>query len=141
MNFVEATKELAGEYGMEVPEEDVSPAARERAQKAREKHTTITDVLEKAGEAYRKHLKTSTRAVDYLKGRGLTGEIAKRFGLGYAPEDWRNLASVFADYTAPLLEESGLVIVNADEDMRYDRFRDRIMFPIRNVEGECIGFG
>jgi DNA primase len=141
MNFVEATKELAGEYGMEVPEEDVSPAERERAQKAREKHTTITDVLEKAGEAYRKHLRNSPRAIDYLKGRGLTGEIAKKFGLGYAPEGWRSLASVFADYTDPLLEESGLIIVNAEEDKRYDRFRDRIMFPIRNVKGECIGFG
>jgi DNA primase len=141
MNFVEATKELAGEYGMEVPEEDVSPAERERAQKAREKHNTITDVLEKAGEAYRKHLRNSPRAIDYLKGRGLTGEIAKKFGLGYAPEGWRSLASVFADYTDPLLEESGLVIVNAEEDKRYDRFRDRIMFPIRNVKGECIGFG
>src|SRR3569832_1486528 len=141
MNFVEATKELAGEYGMEVPEEDVSPAERERAQKAREKHTTLTDVLEKAGEAFRKQLKNSPRAVDYLKGRGLTGEIAKRFGLGYAPEGWRNLASVFADYTDPLLEESGLVIVYSEEDKRYDRFRDRIMFPIRNVKGECIGFG
>jgi DNA primase len=141
MNFVEATKELAGEYGMEVPEEEVSPAERERVQKAREKHTTLTDVLEKAGEAYRKHLRNSPRAVDYLKGRGLTGEIAKQFGLGYAPEGWRSLASVFADYTDPLLEESGLVIVNADEDKRYDRFRDRIIFPIRNVKGECIGFG
>lgn len=141
MTFVEATKELAGEYGMEVPEEDVSPAERERAQKAREKHTTLTDVLEKAGEAYRKHLRNSPRAVEYLKGRGLTGEIAKRFGLGYAPEGWRSLASVFADYTDPLLEESGLVIASAEEDKRYDRFRDRIMFPIRNVKGECIGFG
>jgi DNA primase len=148
MNFVEATKELAGEYGLEVPEDDASPAERERAAKAREKHTTLTDVLEKAGEAYRKQLRKSPRAIDYLKGRGLTGEIAKRFGLGYAPEGWRSLASVFPDYADPLLEESGLVIVNSgpstssgQSGSRYDRFRDRIMFPIRNVKGECIGFG
>jgi DNA primase len=141
MNFVEATKDLAGQYGMEVPEDEASPEERERAVKAREKHLTLTDVLEKAGEAYRKHLKNSPRAVDYLKGRGLSGQIAKRFGLGYAPEGWRSLASVFPDYGDPLLEESGLVIVNAEEDKRYDRFRDRIMFPIRNVKGECIGFG
>src|SRR4051812_21449466 len=139
-NFVEATKELAGEFGMEVPEEDASPGDRERAQKAREKHLTLTQVLEKAGEAYRKHLKNSPRAIEYLKGRGLSGEIAKRFGMGYAPEGWRALASVFADYADPLLDESGLVIAG-DEDKRYDRFRDRIMFPIRNVKGECIGFG
>jgi DNA primase len=148
MNFVEATKDLAGQYGMEVPEEEVSPAERERAAKAREKHLTLTDVLEKAGEAYRKHLKNSPRAIDYLKRRGLSGQIAKRFGLGYAPEGWRTLASVFPDYGDPLLEESGLVIANTaastssgQSGSRYDRFRDRIMFPIRNVKGECIGFG
>jgi DNA primase len=141
MNFVEATKELAGQYGMEVPEDDSSPAERERAAKQREKQATLSDVLEKAGEAYRKQLKNSPRAIAYLKGRGLSGEIAKRFGLGYAPEGWRALASVFPDYGDPLLEESGLVIANAEDDKRYDRFRDRIMFPIRNVKGECIGFG
>ena len=67
--------------------------------------------------------------------------MAKQFGLGYAPEGWRSLASVFPNYDDPLLAESGLVIVNDDEDKRYDRFRDRVMFPIRNVKGECIGFG
>jgi DNA primase len=141
MNFVEAVKDLAGQYGMQVPEEDASPQDRERAAKQREKQATLTDVLEKAGEAYRKQLKNSPRAVDYLKGRGLSGEVAKQFGLGYAPEGWRNLASVFPNYDEPLLAESGLVIVNDDEDNRYDRFRDRVMFPIRNVKGECIGFG
>jgi DNA primase len=141
MNFVEAVKDLAGQYAMQVPEEDVSPQDRARAAQQREKQATLTDVLEKAGEAYRKHLKNSPRAVDYLKGRGLSGEIAKQFGLGYAPEGWRSLASVFPNYDDALLAESGLVIVNEDEEKRYDRFRDRIMFPIRNVKGECIGFG
>jgi DNA primase len=101
-------------------------------------------VLEKAGEAYRKHLKQSPQAIAYFKGRGLSGEIARQFGLGYAPEGWRTLASVFADYQDPLLVESGLVIHHQDEgqdEKRYDRFRDRVMFPIRNVKGECIGFG
>ncbi|AMO24701.1 hypothetical protein GCM10027034_09630 [Ramlibacter solisilvae] len=141
LSFIEAVKDLAGEYGMEVPEDETSPAERERAAKHREKQATLSDVLEKAGEAYRKHLKNSPRAVAYLKGRGLSGQIAKRFGLGYAPEGWRSLASVFPDYGDALLEESGLVIANAEEDKRYDRFRDRIMFPIRSVKGECIGFG
>src|SRR5690349_13076102 len=141
MNFVEAVKDLAGQYGMQVPEEDASPQDRERAAKQREKQATLTDVLEKAGEAYRKQLKNSPRAIDYLKGRGLSGEIAKQFGLGYAPEGWRTLASVFPNYDDPLLAESGLVIVSEDEEKRYDRFRDRVMFPIRNVKGECIGFG
>jgi DNA primase len=126
---------------MQVPEEDASPQDRARAAQQREKQATLTDVLEKACDAYRKHLKESPRAVDYLKRRGVSGAIAKQFGLGYAPEGWRSLASVFPSYDDPLLAESGLVIVNEDEDKRYDRFRDRVMFPIRNVKGECIGFG
>ena len=142
MGFVEAVKDLAGEYGMEVPEDNTSPQERERAAQQREKQATLSDVLEKAGRAYRKHLKASPRAIDYLKRRGVSGEIAKAFGLGYAPEGWRTLASVFPSYDDPLLAESGLVIVGEDgEDKRYDRFRDRVMFPIRNVKGECIGFG
>ena len=141
MNFVEAVKDLAQQYGMQVPEEDASPQDRARAAQQRERQATLTEVLEKAGAAYRKHLKASPRAVDYLKARGVSGEVARQFGLGYAPEGWRSLASVFPEYDDPLLVESGLVIVNDDEDKRYDRFRDRIMFPIRNVKGECIGFG
>jgi DNA primase len=141
MTFIEAVKDLAGQYGMQVPEEDASPQDRERAAQQRQKQATLTDVLEKAGEAYRKHLKGSPRAIGYFKGRGLSGEIAKQFGLGYAPEGWRSLASVFPDYDDPLLAESGLVIVNEEDGKRYDRFRDRVMFPIRNVKGECMGFG
>ena len=141
MNFVEAVKDLAQQYGMQVPEEDASPQDRARAAQQREKQATLTDVLEKACDAYRKHLKESPRAVEYFKGRGVSGDVAKQFGLGYAPEGWHSLASVFPNYDDPLLAESGLVIVSEDEDKRYDRFRDRVMFPIRNVKGECIGFG
>jgi DNA primase len=147
MNFVEAVKDLAQQVGLQVPEDDVSPQDRERAAQQRQKQATLTDVLEKAAKAYQKDLKASPRAVNYLKGRGLSGQIAKTFGLGYAPEGWRHLAGVFPDYSEPLLVESGLVIEHEDEkgqdgeSKRYDRFRDRIMFPIRNVKGECIGFG
>ena len=144
MSFVEAVKDLAQQYGMQVPEDEASPQDRAHAAEVREKQATLTDVLEKAGDAYRKQLKKSPRAIDYLKGRGLSGEVARQYGLGYAPEGWRALASVFPKYDEPLLVESGLVILHAEEgedDKRYDRFRDRIMFPIRNVKGECIGFG
>ena len=144
MSFIEAVKDLAQSYGLQVPEDDADPAERQRAQQQRQRQATLNEVLEKAGESYRKHLKTSPQAVDYLKGRGLSGEVAKQFGLGYAPDGWRNLASVFTDYQYALLVESGLVISHeesGEEDKRYDRFRDRIMFPIRNVKGECIGFG
>ena len=147
MTFIEAVQDLAQQFGMQIPEDDATPQDRERAAQQRAKQATLTDVLEKAGEAYRKHLKNSPKAVAYFRGRGVSGEIAREFGLGYAPEGWRSLASVFPDYDEPLLAESGLVITNEEEAAasgqakRYDRFRDRVMFPIRNVKGECIGFG
>ncbi|RIX77562.1 DNA primase [Acidovorax cavernicola] len=148
MGFVEAVHDLAGQYGLQVPEDDVSPAERARAASQRQKQATLTDVLEKAGDAYRKALRQAPGAIEYLKGRGVSGEVARQFGIGYAPAGWRALASVFPDYDDPLLAESGLVIVNNEEGKlsdeeakRYDRFRDRVMFPIRNVKGECIGFG
>ena len=145
MTFIEAVKDLAQQYGLQVPEDDASPQDRARAAEQREKQTTLSDVLEKAADAYKRNLKDSPRAIAYFKGRGLSGEIAKHFGLGYAPEGWRSLASVFPSYDEPLLVESGLVILNKDDDAseekRYDRFRDRVMFPIRNIKGDCIGFG
>ncbi len=140
--FVETVHDLAQQYGMQVPEDERSPAERARAAEESEKRATLSDVLAKAAEAYRGHLKQSQRAIGYLKNRGLSGQVARDFGLGYAPEGWRALASVFPDYTDPQLQESGLVIVSEeDEGKRYDRFRDRIMFPIRSVKGEVIGFG
>ena len=141
MTFIEAVKDLAQQTGMQVPEEQQSPEDRAKAAAQKAKQDSLSDVLEKAGDAYRDQLKITPRAVDYLKGRGLSGQIAKRFGLGYAPEGWRSLASIFPKYDDPLLAESGLVIVNEEDDKRYDRFRDRIMFPIRNIKGDCIGFG
>ncbi|MEG0922695.1 MAG: DNA primase [Comamonas sp.] len=145
MGFREAVTDLAQSVGLPVPEDDVSPQQRERAAQAREKQTSLTDLLEKAGDAYRKQLSQSTRAIDYFKRRGVSGATAKRFGLGYAPEGWRALASVFPAYDDAQLVEAGLVIEaegeNGADAKRYDRFRDRVMFPIRNVKGECIGFG
>jgi len=141
MGFVEAVQDLAQQVGLQVPQDDVSPQERERAAAQRQRQATLTEVLEKAGEAWRQHLRESPRAIQYFKGRGVSGQVAKHYGLGYAPEGWRGLASVFPEYDSPLLEESGLVIVNAEDGKRYDRFRDRVMFPIRNVKGECIGFG
>ncbi|TDP74252.1 DNA primase [Roseateles toxinivorans] len=144
LGFVEAVKDLAQQAGMVVPEEERSPEEREQAAQQKQKQATLTEVLERAGDHYRRQLKETPRAIDYLKKRGLTGEIAARFGIGYAPEGWRSLAGVFPAYDDPLLSEAGLVIVqgeDAAEQRRYDRFRDRIMFPIRSVQGDVIGFG
>ena len=145
--FIEAVEDLAQQVGMQVPQDERSPAEIQRAQAQKAHQLTLTDALAKATEHYRKQLKGNPRAIDYLKRRGLTGTIAAQFGLGYAPDGWRALASAFPAYDDPLLVEAGLVILqddpgkSAEEQRRYDRFRDRIMFPIRNVQGEVIGFG
>ncbi|MBN8508006.1 MAG: DNA primase, partial [Burkholderiales bacterium] len=144
LGFREAVGDLAQAVGLAVPDERDDPGARERAHQEREQRATLHDVLARAAEHYRQQLKAYPRAVDYLKGRGLSGEIARRFGLGYAPPGWRSLAGAFPRYDDPLLAEAGLVIQQPADDgegSRYDRFRDRIMFPIRSVKGEVIGFG
>ena len=144
-SFRDAVAELAQPLGMAVPDESLDPAAQQRALQARAHQATLTEVLQRAATHYRTQLKQHPQAVDYLKRRGLSGEIAARFALGYAPPGWRSLASGFARYDDPLLVDSGLVIAQGDdrdaEQKRYDRFRDRIMFPIRSVKGEVIGFG
>jgi DNA primase len=150
LSFVEAVRDLAQGVGMAVPEEEVSREERERRDTLRQRRLSLGETLTKAGEFYRGQLRLHPRAVDYLKGRGLTGAIAARFGLGFAPPGWRTLASVFSHYDDPLLEEAGLVRQReADEGAapadlergRYDWFRDRIMFPIRATDGHVIGFG
>src|SRR5690606_7528765 len=105
-----------------------------------EKKTSMTELMARAQRYYKDQLKASPRAIDYLRGRGLTGEIAARFGLGYAPDEWQGLESVFPDYKSPDLASVGLVIDN-EQGRRYDRFRDRIMFPILDARSNVIGFG
>ena len=144
MGFVDAVKDLAQNVGMIVPEaDDKIPPQQRAAQQAQS--LAMTDALSQACDYYRAQLRQAPNAIDYLKNRGLTGEIAARFGMGYAPSGWDNLRSVFKDYDALALVESGLVIDKVDEDggnkKRYDRFRERIMFPIRNTKGQVIGFG
>ena len=144
LGFVEAVQDLAQQTGMQVPEDDRSSEERERAAQQKQRQATLSEVLLRASDHYRAQLKKTPRAIDYLKNRGLTGQIAAQFALGYAPEGWRSLASAFPSYDDPLLTESGMVITQGEEgeeQKRYDRFRDRVMFPIRNVQGETIGFG
>jgi DNA primase len=146
MGFVEAVKDLAQNVGMVVPEnEDKLPPAQRAQEQA--KTLALSEALQQACDFYRQQLRGAERAKQYLIGRGLTGEIAARFGMGYAPDGWDGLRAVFADYDAPQLVEAGLIIDRSDEvasgqrQKRYDRFRDRVMFPIRNVKGQVIGFG
>ena len=162
LSFVEAVRDLAQGAGMQVPEEQVSADERARRDTLRQRRLSLGAVLSRAADFYRGQLSASPRAVDYLKRRGLTGTVAARFTLGFAPPGWRTLAGVYPSYDEPLLEEAGLVRQREAEDAaeagdhaahtpretdttrdrgRYDWFRDRIMFPIRSVSGEVIGFG
>ena len=136
VGFVDAVKDLASRVGMVVPEPTPDPQRKEKVEAAED----LTQVMLKAAQFYKAQLKSSDKAVAYLKNRGLTGEIAARYGLGYAPEGWQNLEAVFPEYQAKSLTEAGLVIAS-EEGRRYDRFRDRIMFPIHSQRGTVIGFG
>jgi DNA primase len=136
LGYIDAVKELAGAVGMQVPDE--RPATPEQAAR-KERETDLYALMEKAMDFYRGELKKSQRGIAYLKRRGLTGEIAARFRIGYAPDDWQGLKAPFPQYEDKALVEAGLVIQN--EGKRYDRFRDRVMFPIFNARGAVIGFG
>ena len=140
LGYVDSVKDLASMAGMQVPE--MQPRSGEDAQREaerKEQETSLAAVTERAMEFYRAELKKTPRAIEYLKGRGLTGEIAARFRIGFAPNDWQGLKNAFADYEHKSLVDAGLVIAN--EAKRYDRFRGRIIFPILNARGAVIGFG
>ena len=136
LGFVEAVEELAGMAGIEVPREESfhqGPDLR-----------PLYTLLEQAAAFYQRQLREHPQAsiaVEYLKNRGLSGEIAARFGIGYAPPGWDNLLKTLAksDQDIKGLRDTGLI--SEPDGKRYDRFRDRIIFPIRDQRGRIIGFG
>ncbi|MCG2576354.1 DNA primase [Dechloromonas sp. XY25] len=136
MGFVDAIKDLAGRAGMVVPESEGRSFQDEKPGQTR----TLIEVMARAAAYYKAQLKASPRAIEYCKKRGLSGEVAARFGIGYAPDGWQNLEAVFADYNADELKVAGLIIEN-EAGRRYDRFRDRLMIPIVTPKGEIIAFG
>ena len=136
LGYVDAVEELARSIGVTVPHEVSTPEQAQQHKVAPD----LYEVMQSATRYYRDQLKQSLPAIDYLKRRGLSGEIALRFGIGYSPEGWQNLENIFSNYQDSSLLETGLVIEN-EAGKRYDRFRDRIMFPIVNVRGQVIGFG
>jgi DNA primase len=139
-SFPEAVRTLASAVGMSVPEENRSPGQKAASSRRREEISQHTQVLDLAQKHYLSQLRESPAAIRYLKERGLTGLIAKEFGLGWASADRQALSKVFPRYDDAILVESGLVI-ESEDGRRYDRFRERVMFPIRNVKGEIVGFG
>ena len=140
MEFVEAIEELARRAGLEVPKETTG--------KQTQAPSTLPHyaLLERVADYYQEQLRShpqASRAIDYLKQRGLTGDVAARFNIGYAPPGWENLAAALnADSTVrKQLLELGLTVEREKGDGSYDRFRDRIQFPIRDRRGRSIGFG
>ena len=145
LSYVEAIRDLAHSVGMTVPASDNNLSGATP-------HTTsqpLAQVMQEACHYYRQQLKASPLAIQYLKNRGLSGEIAAHFALGYAPEAWQNLAQVFGPYqknstTTHSLLGAGLIVekhTEHNEIRHYDRFRQRILFPIRNIKGQIIAFG
>jgi DNA primase len=134
LGYVDAVKDLAESAGMKMPE--FEPRAKQAAA-----GPDLYQTMQHACDYYREQLKAAPRAVEYLKGRGLTGKIAARFGIGYAPDGWQNLEKVFPDYAGKAPKDAGLVIDAEGGGRRYDRFRDRIMFPILDQRGSVIAFG
>ena len=139
-SFPEAVRSLAANVGMVVPEEQRSPQQQVRAREQKAEINRHQQVLEKAQARYLALLRESQEAIAYLKQRGITGKTAKLFGLGWSGHDRSGLKQVFDHYDDPLLTEAGLVI-ESEDGRRYDRFRERIMFPIINAKGNLIGFG
>lgn len=140
LDFLPAVEMLAKNAGMEIPRE-AAPDQRVTKQK-----DSLYSILTESDKFFRQQLRThqgAKVAVDYLKGRGLSGKIAAQFGVGYAPPGWDNLLKVAGgdDQKNKLLDESGMIIVKPEEKKQYDRFRHRIMFPIRDQRGRTIGFG
>jgi DNA primase len=132
--YIDALRELAESVGMQLPE-------MERRRDARDDDgPDLHALMSRAATFYRDRLKASPAAIDYLKRRGVDGVTAKTFGIGYAPDAWQGLQEAFPEYGDKPMVDCGLVIVN-EQGRRYDRFRDRVMFPIVNQRGFVVGFG
>ena len=132
-SFPDAVEELAQNLGLTVPNDNTRQADPQAG--------GLFDVMITAAGFYKQQLKTSSIAIEYFKKRGVSGDVARRFHLGWAPAGWQPLAEAFDDYADNQLLETAGLIVTGDGGKRYDRFRDRVMFPILNQQGAVIGFG
>ena len=139
LDFMPAVELLAKNVGLEVPREATANP------KAKQHRDDLYSVLTEADKFFRQKLRSEEAkpAVNYLKSRGLTGKIAAQFGIGFAPQGWDNLIKAVAtnDEKTKLLADSGMLIIKPEEKKQYDRFRHRIMFPIRDQRGRTLGFG
>lgn len=144
LEFVDAVEELAKLHNLEVPREDSGPF---RQQTSEQKQQLEDDykLMDSAAKFYAhqlRHHHQANSAVDYLKSRGLSGEVVKRFEIGYAPPEWDAVLKQFGKNPATVQQLIDLKLVNKNDKQRtYDFFRDRITFPIRDKRGRVIGFG
>lgn len=147
VSFPDAIENLAKQAGLTVPREESSdPKQREREEAQEKARNTLYSLMEATDQYYQDQLRqhpSKQQAIEYLKRRGLSGQIAKIFGIGYAPPGWDNLCSTLgtSNEKQDRLLEAGMLIHNEDKERLYDRFRERIMFPIRDTRGRVIGFG
>lgn len=143
LGFVDAVEELAARAGMEVPREPHAGSGPGPARAPSMNLDAVFAALDRANRHFRRQLREHPgrdRAVEYLKSRGVSGELAARFELGFAPPGWDGLASALGDAGGEVLERAGLVVPR-DGGGHYDRFRDRVIFPIRDRRGRVVGFG
>lgn len=140
LDFIDAVVSLANQYGVYIPEIK-SNLTKEQIKQKKEHRLNLVETINKVVNFYIKNLHSSSVASHYLANRGLNNEIINKFRLGYAPNNSNLLQSIFPEYANnKFLFDAGLLIKN-DKNQVYDRFRDRVIFPIRNVRGETIGFG
>ncbi len=148
LDFVEAIEELASSLGLDVPREQFNNSGHSSGDSQpranSEQKRNLYDLMNSIAGFYRKMLKVtaSKPAIDYLKNRGLSGEIVQKFGIGYVPDEWDLIRKNFGqnEQTQQMLVSGGMLIEN-DKGNRYDRFRGRVMFPIHDRRGRVIGFG
>ena len=147
LEFPDAIEELASHYGMEVPREknNQSPAQQKQQQQAHQQKQDDYELMEKISRFYQQQLKVATdkdTAIEYLKGRDLSGEVVKKFGIGYISDAWDGMMGTFGvnPQTIQQLVDLGMAIPG-DKNRPYDRFRGRIQFPIRDKRGRVVGFG
>ncbi|MEM7083819.1 MAG: DNA primase [Pseudomonadota bacterium] len=134
LSFVEAVEDLAGQLGMDVP--------REQGRRApSQPEFDLYGLMDQASDFFQRELRDAPVAIDYLKRRGLSGKIAKRFAVGFAPKGWDGLLRHFDHIDNQHLETAGLIIEREESGGHYDRFRNRVMFPIRDPRGRTIAFG
>ena len=134
LTFIESIQSIASLLGLSVPNEQTT------SKSEKSDYLILEQALMQANQFYKKNLRASKEAIQYLKNRGLSGEIAKQFQIGFANQEWQGLQQVFKNYDDPILQSAGLVQKN-EAGKLYDRFRNRIMFPIFNAKDNIIGFG